>query len=65
MLQFFILILNFLIKNLNVVLLALCAVFGDSEKDMCCQLCEVQSSKNLLLFLSFESSRNLLLAQQF
>jgi len=36
MLQFFILILNFLIKNLNVVLLALCALFGDSEKKKIC-----------------------------
>ena len=63
MLQSLILILNCLIKNFNVVLLALCAVFGDTEKKKCYQLCEVQSSKNLLLFLSFESRRNLLLAQ--
>jgi len=53
MLQFFILILNLLIKNLNDVLLALGAVFGDSEKDMCCQLCEVQSSKKSGLISEF------------
>jgi len=65
MLQFFTLILNFLKVTFNVVLLALCAVFGDSEKNICCQLCEVQNNKNLLLFLSFGSSRNLLLTQNF
>jgi hypothetical protein len=59
-LQFFILILNFLIKTFNVVLLALCAVFDDSEWNICCQLCEVQTNKNLLLSLSFESCWNLL-----
>jgi hypothetical protein len=63
-LQFFMLILKFMIRNWNVLLLALCAVFGDSETYICYWLCEVQSSKNLLLLLSFESSRNLLSAQK-